>query len=298
MIDASTRLRRAIINNDLLLVKRILKNTPSTLTTPTPPTLTLHPTSPTTPAALNSLTTTTGFTPLHLATTTQNSLPIVTHLIDVHHHESSCISRDNNGNTPLMIACQHNNIPVVDFLARRFPKCLDWKNKLGQTALMIAAKMGFEGCVKALLEAGRDWKSGRGEKRREELEGDHGEEGEERGRYDDDDDDENFFPRVDIDAVDGAGNTALHYASAYGHLKTIRTLIEYNASPHIQNRQKYTPQEFSFTAQAEAYFTQLVAEKEARDAAHARNTRAATPVPGRSEKHVNTPGRQRASSGS
>lgn len=199
-----------------------------------------------------------------------------------------------------MIACQHNNIPVVDFLARRFPKCLDWKNKLGLTALMIAAKMGFEGCVKALLEAGRD-RGGRGpEKREGELEGGHVEglgedEEEEEDRYDDD---ESFFAGVDIDAVDGAGNTALHYASAYGHLKTIRTLIEYNANPHIQNRQKYTPQEFSFTSQAEAYFTQLVAEKEARDAAHARNIRAATPVPGRSEKQVNTPGRQRASSGS
>ncbi|RPB21506.1 ankyrin [Terfezia boudieri ATCC MYA-4762] len=296
MIDASTRLRRAIINNDLLLVKRILKNTPSTLTTPTPPTLTLHPTSPTTPTSLTTLPTT-GFTPLHLASTTPNSLPIVTHLIDIHHHESSCISRDNNGNTPLMIACQHNNIPVVDFLARRFPKCLDWKNKLGLTALMIAAKMGFEGCVKVLLEAGRDW-GGRGaEKRGGELEGDH-KEGLQAGEEDRYDGYESFFPGVDIDAVDGAGNTALHYASAYGHLKTIRTLIEYNASPHIQNRHKYTPQEFSFTSQAEAYFTQLVAEKDARDVAHARITRAATPVPGRNEKQVNTPGRQRASSGS
>jgi len=67
---------------------------------------------------------------------------------------------------------------------------------------MIAAKMGFEGCVKALLDAGE---GAGGQEQRGSLDRNH-EDG-----YSDDD--ECFFPGVDIDSVDGAGNTALHVRS-------------------------------------------------------------------------------------
>ncbi|KAF8476134.1 ankyrin repeat-containing domain protein [Kalaharituber pfeilii] len=238
MIDVSIRLRRAILRNDLLLVKRILKNSP----------LSLH-----NPDEL------TANTSLHLAASQPNSLPIVQHLVDTLDHEAAGVSRNNDGDTPLMVACTANNLEVVEFLGKRFPKAADWKNKMGLTGLIIAAKMGHDGIVTALLDLGPEW--------------------------------------VDIDATDGNGNTALHYASAYGHLKTIRILIERGANPHLPNRQKWTAEQFSFSIQAEQYFKQLVSEKEKNDILQARATRAATPVFGRSEKAA-LPARQRASSGS
>jgi hypothetical protein len=99
---------------------------------------------------------------------------------------------------------------------------------------------------------------------------------------------------------DGLGNTALHYASAYGHLKTIRTLVERGADVEKPNRQGWKPISYSCTFEAEQYFQQLVQEREIRwlqaergSAATAR-ARAATPVFGSSERVT---GRQRASSG-
>ena len=72
----------------------------------------------------------------------------------------------------MMVACAANNVPVVEFLAKRFPQTADWKNKEGLTGLMIAAKAGNDGVIKTLLDTVRDW--------------------------------------VDIDAQDANGNTALH----------------------------------------------------------------------------------------
>ncbi|KAI5793812.1 ankyrin repeat-containing domain protein [Peziza echinospora] len=272
MIDVSIRLRRAIILSDLLLVKRILKNHPNSLHNPD------H----------------TSSTSLHLASEI-GSLPIVTHLIDDHSHEAHGISRNNDGDTPLMVACQHNNIEVVEFLCRRFPKSVDWRNKCGWTSLMVASRWGNEGVVKVLLEVGRV----------RAVEGEDGvgmalgeDDGGWRGAG-------TGGGPVDIDAVDGNGCTALHFASAYGHLKTIRTLIDHGASTYLLNRNKWTAEQFSFSFQAEQYFRQLVAEKEKRDALqHMQGrsggpARAATPVFGRSERAVMVGGgRQRASSGS
>ena len=71
-----------------------------------------------------------------------------------------------------MVACAHNRIDVVEFLAKRFPRCTDWKNKVGFTPLMTAAKMGNDGVVCVLLDVAGQW--------------------------------------VDVDACDGSGNTGLH----------------------------------------------------------------------------------------
>lgn len=71
-----------------------------------------------------------------------------------------------------MVACATDNQPVVEFLAKRFPKAVDWKNKQGLTGLVIAAKVGNEGCVKVLSDT--------------------------------------VGELVDVDACDVNGNTALH----------------------------------------------------------------------------------------
>ncbi len=69
-----------------------------------------------------------------------------------------------------------------------------------------------------------------------------------------------------VTAQDNDGNTALHYASAYGQLKVIRTLLHANASPLARNAYSWTPISYSSTVAAEVYFKNLVAEFERRRA--------------------------------
>lgn len=59
-------------------------------------------------------------------------------------------------------------------------------------------------------------------------------------------------------AADLDGNTALHYASAYGQLKAIRALLAAGANPGAKNRYSWTPVAYSSTVQAEVYFKGLV----------------------------------------
>ena len=70
-----------------------------------------------------------------------------------------------------------------------------------------------------------------------------------------------------LSAVDNSGNTALHYASAYGHLKSIRTLLEHGADASARNAWSWTPVSYSASVQAEVYFKGLVnaAERERED---------------------------------
>ena len=68
-------------------------------------------------------------------------------------------------------------------------------------------------------------------------------------------------------ATDNSGNTALHYGSAYGHLKSIRTLLEHGADASARNAWSWTPVSYSASVQAEVYFKGLVnaAERERED---------------------------------
>lgn len=67
-----------------------------------------------------------------------------------------------------------------------------------------------------------------------------------------------------VAATDNDGNTALHYASAYGQLLVIRTLLYAGASPVARNAYSWTPISYSSTVAAEVYFKNLVAEFERR----------------------------------
>lgn len=67
-----------------------------------------------------------------------------------------------------------------------------------------------------------------------------------------------------VTAADNDGNTALHYAAAYGQLKVIRTLLYAGASPLARNAYSWTPIFYSSTVAAEVYFKNLVAEFEKR----------------------------------
>lgn len=56
------------------------------------------------------------------------------------------------------------------------------------------------------------------------------------------------------------GNTALHYASAYGRLGCIRALLEAGADPGKRNAWNWTAVSYSLSVQAEVYFRGLVGE--------------------------------------
>ncbi|KAI9772019.1 MAG: hypothetical protein M1840_001307 [Geoglossum simile] len=71
--------------------------------------------------------------------------------------------------------------------------------------------------------------------------------------------------QADPDATDDVGNTALHYASAYGSLKALRTLHFASANPLPQNYYSWTPLSYSSTVQAEVYFKNLLAEHSRRE---------------------------------
>jgi hypothetical protein len=75
---------------------------------------------------------------------------------------------------------------------------------------------------------------------------------------------------ADPNAQDLRGDTALHYASSYGHLKVVRTLLAHGADPWLRNHFQWTPVDYSSTVQAEAYLLDLVAEMERYKAEEAR----------------------------
>lgn len=71
-------------------------------------------------------------------------------------------------------------------------------------------------------------------------------------------------PTSPLASTDTSGNTPLHYASAYGQLKSIRTLLEHGADAAARNAWSWTPVSYSASVQAEVYFKGLVnaAERE------------------------------------
>jgi ankyrin repeat protein len=71
----------------------------------------------------------------------------VQYLVTSTSHEADGVSKNNCGDTPLMLAAREGHEDVVAFLAGKFPHCLDWRNRQGFTALMLAAMGGRDGCV-------------------------------------------------------------------------------------------------------------------------------------------------------
>lgn len=69
------------------------------------------------------------------------------HLIEQEQHERDGISKNNNGDTPLMLAAGEGYEEVVHCIASRFSRCIDWRNKAGVTAMMKAAKNGCDAVV-------------------------------------------------------------------------------------------------------------------------------------------------------
>lgn len=120
MIDVPRRLRRAILLNDLPLVKRILRNNPTYLRNPDYQDK--------------------SNTSLHLAAKC-GFTAIVEFLISLS-HDSDLISLNNDAYTPLMLACASGREETGVLLARKFPHSIPLRNNRGQDALMLAAASG------------------------------------------------------------------------------------------------------------------------------------------------------------
>ncbi|KAG5356047.1 Target of rapamycin complex 2 subunit AVO2 [Yarrowia sp. B02] len=69
---------------------------------------------------------------------------------------------------------------------------------------------------------------------------------------------------ADIDVTDGSGTRPIHMAAAYGHLKTIKTLIDRDADVATPNQDGWTPLQFCASKDIEDYFRALVAERASR----------------------------------
>ncbi|KAF1916423.1 ankyrin repeat-containing domain protein [Ampelomyces quisqualis] len=206
MIDVSRRLRRAILLNNLPLVRRIVRNNPSRLR--------------------NVDFDDKSNTSLHLAAR-HGFTQIAEFLIDKG-HEDEMISRNNDFETPLMLAAAAGKEDMGVMLAKRFPRCIPWRDRAGLDALMLACKSGFGTLhlIPTLILHG---------------------------------------PSI-LAAADSNGNTALHHASASGELKALRMLLQYGANPLASNAYSWTPVHYSATSAAEAYFKTLIIEFEKKKA--------------------------------
>jgi len=138
-------------------------------------------------------------------------------------HENIGISRNSDGETPLMAAVQSGSADMVRLLAARFPRCIPWTNKDGLDAFQLAAQTGHSSILSLLLSLAPDQ------------------------------------PALLTHATND-GNTALHLASAWGNMKCIQVLLIAGADPNARNERNFTPMDYSSTVSAEVYFRNLVTE--------------------------------------
>lgn len=112
-IDVPLRLRRAILLNDLPLVQRIIRNNPRYLHNPDWDDK--------------------SNTSLHLAA--RCGFTAIAEFLIEQGHEEGMISRNNDFETPLMLAAMAGKEEVGVMLAKRFPECIAWQNRAGVDAV-------------------------------------------------------------------------------------------------------------------------------------------------------------------
>ncbi|KAK9475328.1 ankyrin repeat-containing domain protein [Dipodascopsis tothii] len=202
MLEPSVRLRQAIINDKLSIVQRLLRRFPDLLTNPDPGN---------------------GWTSLHYAAY-HGHFDICVVLTSLG-HDSTEISLDVTGHTPLHLSALKNREKTVHFLAQKFPEVIDWRTSpsktVGYTALILASKEGHGASASILLDFG-----------------------------------------ASVDLGDLEGSRPLHYAAAYGHRKVIRTLVERGADYKTPNFLGWTPLSFSFSVSTWNYLSSLMLERD------------------------------------
>jgi ankyrin repeat protein len=141
----------------------------------------------------------------------------------------------------------------VDYLCHNFPHIINWRDKHGKTALMLAAQSSDPARAPSstfhlppnarprALSAGTTTAS---------------------------EDTTTISTLISHNAsvtcVDNVGNTALHHASSWGNLKAIRVLLSAGALPLVLNKANHTPLDYSVTKQTAQYFQSIVSDLERR----------------------------------
>lgn len=67
--------------------------------------------------------------------------------MDAGHESDNVVSRNNAGDTPLLVAARAGHDDVVRLLASRFPAAIDVRNRAGVAAVMAAAMAGRDSVV-------------------------------------------------------------------------------------------------------------------------------------------------------
>ncbi|OAX77417.1 hypothetical protein ACJ72_08285, partial [Emergomyces africanus] len=237
-LPVPVRLRSAILWNDVLLAKRIIKNNPRFLENPNYDDK--------------------SNTSLHLAAILGN-LEIIKLLVSFGH--DSCtpkvsetgfdsapgVSLNTDRATPLHLAAAHSHPSCVQYLCTQFPQTIDWPDHKGATPLMLAAQNSNTShpapstCLIPPKQRPRSSSNAS-------------------------EDTTTIATLLRQDAsvtlADHAGNTALHYASAWGNLKAFRLLVSAGAPPLTLNHAMCTPADYALSIQAGVYFRSLISEFE------------------------------------
>ena len=150
------------------------------------------------------------------------------------------ISYNANGQTPLHLAASYSQAPLVEILCHQFPESINRQDDEGCTPLHLAAR--------AHPTSPSLWPQKAAKKDLEDTATIEA----------------LLRAGADLYAIDKQGNTCLHYATAWGHLKIVRLLMSAGINPETANHSGWTPRSYSQTVQAEVYYRNLVAEFEKR----------------------------------
>lgn len=128
-------------------------------------------------------------------------------------HDDEELSKDSEKNTILCLLADVSSPTAASAQMRmarlyfdRFPFTIDWSNMHGKTAMHNAALRGSDDFVRMLCDLG-----------------------------------------ADIDLPDLQGNSPLHYASAWGHIPVVLTLIERGCNFNAKNNDGFTASDYAYS---------------------------------------------------
>ena len=160
-------------------------------------------------------------------------------------HEDDGISRDEYGVTPLMLTADaggdeekplaKGKLDVARLLIRCFPDATGIQDKEGKDVFQHAARHGTNVLLGLLLAQPPP----------EQLAAMS-----------------NLGPHPFLYTVDASRNTPLHYASAFGHQKTMRLLISFGANDKARNAFMWLPIDYSASVADEVYQKNLVKDRD------------------------------------
>ncbi|PGH00433.1 hypothetical protein AJ79_08206 [Helicocarpus griseus UAMH5409] len=237
-IPVHARLRNAILSNDVLLVKRIIKNNPSFLENPNfedKSNTSLH------------LAAILGYLEIIELLVSFGHDSCIPRILDSGYNAAPGISLNTDGATPLHLAAIHSHTACVQYLCTQFPQTINRPDSNGATPLMLAAQNSNASHSPQTTTLIPPQQRPRSTSNASE-------------------DTSTIATLLRNDAsvtlADNAGNTALHYASAWGNLKAFRLLVSAGAPPLALNHAMCTPADYALSVQAGVYFRSLVSEFE------------------------------------